>query len=226
MDAKEKHLKTGPMVLVYTGDDDQSRGDAHGAEGVGRKIAEKLGGAFHFLGDKQLAELYPEEKTEADALAYFFRDNGKPQVLLSKFWRIHEKALGKHEPLIVFLDNNEVLSQKYLNEKSLVNHHVTPEQLAADGDKFRTAYPALPSPLIAVLMARVTDVEAFAKKLVSKAAVYPEAAIFVTSIWRTPAGNYDALMKAIALQAKAQGAEGRIKVSGYPFTKEIGRAHV
>ena len=208
-----------PMVLVYIGDDDPSRGDAHGSAGVGRKIAQKIGGTFHFIGDKDLAALYPEEKTKADALAHYFRDHGKPDVLLSKFWRIHDKALGKDKPLSLFEDNNEYLSHKYLGEHSLVNHHVTPEMLAAEGQKFRDAYPGLPSPLVAVLMAKVDDVEAFAEKLISKAAAHPEAAIFVTSIWRTPPENYEHLMEALTRHAKAQGAEDRLKIIGYPFRK-------
>lgn len=210
---------SGPMVLVYTGTDDPSRGDAHGAEGVGQKIAEKIGGAFHFIGDKDLDRLYPEEKTKTAALAHYFRDHGYPDVLMSKFWRIHDPALGKHKPLIVFEDNNEYLSHKYLNDRSLVNHHVTAENLKEEGGKFAAAYPSLPSPLIGVLMAQLSDIKGFAEKLVSKAAAYPQSAIFVTSIWRTRPENYKELMEEIARQA---GAKDRITIIGHPFSKEPG----
>ncbi|MBI1215807.1 MAG: hypothetical protein GC185_08320 [Alphaproteobacteria bacterium] len=211
--------KKGPVVLVYIGSDDPARGDAHGAEGVGRKIAQKTGGSFHFVSDADLAARYPEDKDKPAQLAHYFKDNGKPDVLISKFWRIHDKALAGHKPLVVYEDTNEYMSQKYLGEKALVNHHVTPEKLASEGEKFRAHYPDLNAPLIGVLMAHIFDVKGFAEKLVAKAAATPQATIFVTTIWRTREENYKDLMEKLAQETAAKGAQDRIRIIGVPYTR-------
>lgn len=50
---------TGPMVLVYIGDDDPTRGDSHGFKDIGQRMAQKLNGRFHYLEDKLSAPCIP-----------------------------------------------------------------------------------------------------------------------------------------------------------------------
>lgn len=204
-----------PMVLVYIGDDDPLRGDSHGFKGIGQRLAQKLKGTFHYLEDSHLAGLYPDELSTAAALKRYFADHKAPDVVLSRGW--DKYAMKGQNPLLCIMDINEGLSEDYLGEYSLVSHHLTPELLENEGSKFREHYPALPHPLIAVMMVNVYGAWNFSKKLVEKCAAYPEATIFLCSSRRTRPENYAALAGILTDMIKEQGMEKRIRLEGYNF---------
>lgn len=72
------------MVMVYIGDDDPSRGDSHGFKGIGQRMAQKLGGRFHYIEDKHLSQLYPGYPRREDALEQYMKQHGKPDILLGR----------------------------------------------------------------------------------------------------------------------------------------------
>ncbi len=204
------------MVLVYIGSDDPTRGDSHGFTGIGQRLAQKLGGEFHYLEGAHLDKLYPGETSKKVALERYFADHKAPDIVLSRAW--DEYAHWKKKPLMCITSINEFLASRYLGESiNLVCHHLTPELLESEGKKFREHYPALPSPLIAVMMVRIKNAQDFAEKLVSKCAAYPEAAIFLCGSRRTPEINYNHLTEALTGVIKEQGLGQRIKLAGYDF---------
>lgn len=204
-----------PVVLVYIGGDDPSRGDSHGFKGIGQRLAQKLAGTFHYLEDSHLAELYPEEQSTEAALKRYFADHKAPDIVLSRQW--DKYAMKGQNPLLCITSVNEGLSEDYLGEYNLVSHHLTPELLESEGRKFREHYPALPHPLIAVMMVNVGNTWSFSKKLVEKCAAYPKATIFLCSSRRTRPENYAALAGILTDMIKERGMEQHIRFEGYDF---------
>lgn len=213
----------GPMVMVYIGDDDPSRGDSHGFKGIGQRIAQKLHGEFHYLEDRHLNELYPFLYRQQDKFEQYIKDNGKPQIMLSRYG-YYGGMMTSISPLLMVTDINEGLSYDLLGEKSLVSHHLTPELLGAQGKLFRENYKDITTPLIAVMMVNVDDIEAFAQKMVSKCEKYDEATIFLCTSRRTMGANYKMLKERLEQLAEEKGLGDRLKITGYNFHDHVGKA--
>ena len=213
----------GPMVMVYIGDDDPSRGDSHGFKGIGMRMAQKLHGEFHYLEDKHLGELYPDIGSPRDAFLRYLKDHGNPDIMLSRYG-YHSGMMTSIPPRLLVSDINEGLSDNLLGESSLVSHHLTPELLEEQGKQFRAKYSDIKTPLIAVMMVNVQDIESFAQKMVSKAAAYGEGAtVFICTSRRTHQDNYTKLKTRLEVLAAEKGLAGRLNISGYNFHEHVGQ---
>jgi len=212
----------GPMVMVYIGDDDPSRGDSHGFKGIGLRMAQKLHGEFHYLEDKQLVDLYPDISKPRDAFMRYLKDHGNPDIMLSRYG-YSGGMMTSIPPLLLVSDINEGLSDNLLGESSLVSHHLTPELLAEQGKQFRSNYAEIKTPLIAVMMVNINDIETFAQKMVSKCAAYDEATVFICTSRRTHEQNYTKLKTRLEELAEQKGLGGRLKISGYNFHEHVGQ---
>ncbi|MBI1215852.1 MAG: hypothetical protein GC185_08550 [Alphaproteobacteria bacterium] len=242
-EAPQTQKKDGPMVLVYIGEDDPSRGDSHGLKGIGQRMAQKLNGKFHYLEDDDLKRMYLENAHDVTApgaqdapapvpepgkksvdmdklLKRYLKENGKPEIVLSRFGQYND-AIKSAKPLLIVRDINETLSSRLLGEKSLVSHHLTPELLKAEGEKFRAQHPDFQGPLIGVLMVDINGYSSFAEKMVSKCAAYPQATIFLCGSRRTPNYDYDNLKEELEKAAKKKGLEGRLRIDGYNFLRGL-----
>lgn len=211
------------MVMVYIGDDDPSRGDSHGFKGIGMRMAQKLHGEFHYLENKHLVDLYPDISKPQDAFLKYLQDHGSPDIMLSRYGYYHG-MMTSIPPRLIVSDINEGLSDDLLGENSLVSHHLTPELLAEQGKQFRDNYKDINTPLIAVMMVNIGDTEAFAQKMISKAAAYEEGAtVFICTSRRTYQNNYTKLKNRLEELAEEKGIAGRLKISGYSFHENLGQ---
>lgn len=199
--------------MVYIGNDDPTRGDSHGFAGIGARMAQKLNGSYSYLEDKHLKALYPKISPHI-ALRHYFKDHGKPDIMLSRYY-IHHGTMTSHVPLLTVSDINEYLSSELLGERSLVSHHLTPELLEEEGKKFRAHYPDIAHPLIAVTMVNIRNIDAFAQKLVSKCAAYDACTVFLCSSRRTEHDNYAQLKSTLEKLAAEKGLTEKINVTGY-----------
>ena len=215
--------KSGPMVLVYIGDDDPTRGDSHGFKGIGLRMAQKLNGRFHYLEDKHLEEMYPDIRSADDGLSRYMQQHGKPDILLSRA-AYYGGMMTRITPLMMVKDINEGLSSDLLGDNSLVSHHLTPDIFDEHGAKFREHYKEIKTPIVAVMLVNLWDTEAFAEKMVAKCAQHDEGlTVFICSSRRTGSGSYDKLKKDIEDFAKTKGISDRLNVEGYNFEKESGK---
>lgn len=210
---------TGPRVMVYIGHDDPSRGDSHGFKGIGARMAQKLGGQFHYLENKHLQEMYPGE---TDPMALYVRDHGKPDILFSRFGDFGG-MMTSITPLMMVDSINEDLSAVLLGEKSLVAHHLTEEVLSEQGKQFRENYKDITTPLVAVMLVNIRDVETFAQKMVSKCAAYDEVTVFLCTSRRTYEDNYLQVKNRLNTLAEEHGLAGRMRVEGYSFQDSLRR---
>jgi hypothetical protein len=217
--------KSGPMVLVYIGDDDPTRGDSHGFKGIGRRMAQKLNGSFHYLEDKDLTKMYPDIRRPNDGLELYMKQHGTPDIVLSRAYH-YGGMMSRITPLMMVHDINEGLSSNLLGDSSLVSHHLTPEIFDEQGVKFRAQYKEITSPIIAVMLVSIYDIESFAQKMVSKCAHHDEVTVFICSSRRTSPGNYDKLKSRIEELAQEKGLDGRLKVDGYNFEQGRGKENV
>jgi len=223
--AKQLSSSTGPMVLVYIGDDDPSRGDSHGFKGIGQRMAQKLNGRFHYLEDKHLGALYPGIQI-SEGLDRYMQEHGRPDILLSRA-AYYGGMMTRITPLMMVKDINEGLSEDLLGDSSLVSHHLTPEIFDEHGARFRDHYKDIKTPIIAVMLVNIWDTEQLAEKMVSKCAQHDEPlTVFICSSRRTGSGNYELLKKNIEDRAREKGLGDRLHVEGYNFEKESGKENV
>lgn len=221
---KEASVKDkGPMVMVYIGDDDPSRGDSHGFKGIGMRMAQKLHGEFHYLENRHLVDLYPDISRPRDAFLKYLKDHGKPDIMLSRYG-YYGDMMTSISPRLIVSDINEGLSDSLLGENSLVSHHLTPELLEEQGKQFRDNYKEIKTPLVAVMMVNLHDIESFAQKMVSKGAAYEEGVtVFICTSRRTHQDNYAKLKTRLEELAAEKGLSGKLHISGYNFHEHVGQ---
>ena len=221
---KEATVKDkGPMVMVYIGDDDPSRGDSHGFKGIGMRMAQKLHGEFHYLENRHLVDLYPDISRPRDAFLKYLKDHGKPDIMLSRYG-YYGDMMTSISPRLIVSDINERLSDSLLGENSLVSHHLTPELLEEQGKQFRDNYKEIKTPLVAVMMVNLHDIESFAQKMVSKGAAYEEGVtVFICTSPRTHQNNYANLKTRLEDPAAEKGLSGKLHISGYNFHEHVGQ---
>lgn len=221
---KEATVKDkGPMVMVYIGDDDPSRGDSHGFKGIGMRMAQKLHGEFHYLENRHLVDLYPDISRPRDAFLKYLKDHGKPDIMLSRYG-YYGDMMTSISPRLIVSDINEGLSDSLLGENSLVSHHLTPELLEEQGKQFRDNYKEIKTPLVAVMMVNLHDIESFAQKMVSKGAAYEEGVtVFICTSRRTHQDNYAKLKTRLEELAAEKGLSGKLHISGYNFHEHVGQ---
>lgn len=220
--ARPPYLPAKPVILVSTLGDDKTRGDSHGYIGIGKNVAEKLGGEYHYIDEETLAALYPKISDEDDALSAHLDKIGTPDIVFArKFRRWHNGKIinGKYKIPFIVNDVNEDLSAGRFALKGIVAHHITPEISRAEGQKFSAAYPDLPRPLVAVIMTD-TKFSGLAELLIPKLKDFPEAGILVCSSRRTTNRSYENMMDTLASAIAESGATGRIRLRGYNFNDE------
>lgn len=216
---------SGPMVMVYIGDDDPTRGDSHGFKGIGLRMAQKLGGRFHYLEDKHLTQMYPGMPDPRNALDLYMKQHGKPDILLSRA-AYYGGMMTRISPLMMVRDINEGLSSDLLGDISLVSHHLTPEIFDEHGKKFRDHYKDIKSPIVAVMMVNIQDVESFAQRMISKCAQHDELTVFICTSRRTYQDNYIQLKGRMEELAREKGLGERLKIDGYNFHEHLGKENV
>lgn len=231
--ARPSYLPEKPVILVSTVGDDDHRGDSHAYIGIGRIVAEKLGGEYRHINDNTIDTLYPDLAGREHALHQYFEDHGVPDILFSRFYHSPElwypvyrdrQAMtydGKQPYIITAM--NEVLthsrSAPKINCDYMLSHHLTPALLRAEGEKLRQTYPQITSPLITVMMADNTTYN-LASCLISRIKNMPEATVFVCSGRRTDSEYFDEVRQSLHYEIGAARVQNKIRILGYDFKKE------
>lgn len=211
-----------PVVLACTLNVDENSGDCHGYTGIGKVVAQKLGGEFRHLNDDMLHAEYPK-KTVLAAMCHYYQDHGVPDIILtlhSAYYfpkQIGVAARKKIEPLVI-KGINEALYQKQMKD-NLVAHHVTPDALKAAGTRLVQAHPDLNETLITVMMAD-SAISLLAKNLVPRLHDIPSASIFVCSGRRTSTASFSLMMNSLTSAIESAGRSDTIKLHGYNYEKE------
>ena len=216
--ARPPYLPEKPIVLVSTLGDDKTRGDSHGYIGMGKIVAEKLGGEYHYVDAEILSALYPGQSNEGMALAAFLGKIGAPDIIFSSYHRDWDTVGDKNPMLITGI--NEKITPSRASEKELVTHHLTPELFKSEGEKFTAAYPGLPRPLIAVMMADMTT-HGLSATLAPMITEFSEAAIFVCSGRRTSAYGLNQMLSSLNHDLADNKLTERVTVLGYDFQEGL-----
>ena len=220
--AKPPYLPEKPLVLVSTLRDDSSRGDSHGYIGMGKIVAEKLGGVYQYLDEQVLRDRYSDTPDPEENLGLFLKDIGTPDIVFSRrYVSVLEKGDGTGKRPFVINDINENLPPFFSPLRRLVAHHLTPSLLREEGKKFDAAYPDLPRPLVAVMMADHTY-HRLPELLLSRLQTTEPSTVFVCSGRRTSTYHYEKIIEELNTAIEEKGAT-QTRVAGYDF--EQGRAN-
>ncbi|MBI2233909.1 MAG: mitochondrial fission ELM1 family protein [Micavibrio aeruginosavorus] len=213
--ARPPYLPEKPLVLVSTLGDDSSRGDSHGYIGLGKAVAQKLGGEYHYVDEEVLATLYPEIK--GDPLAAHLQKIGTPDIIFSRHrcdWTSQADPDKIHKLPFIIDEINENLGPWLGSRREMVAHHLTPEIYRAEGVKFTDAYPGLPRPLIAVMMADDTSF-GFSQTLAARIKNFPQSTVFVCSSRRTSSGGYNTMLSSLDSAFNRIGIQDRVMLLGH-----------
>ncbi len=212
--ARPPYIPEKPVVLVSTLGDDPMRGDSHGYIGIGKLVAEKLGGEYHYIDDDMLSTLYPGQKNQDLALAAYLGKIGAPDIVFARFSKDWQKICG--QPPFTIDNINETLIPIHASEKEIVAHHITPELFKSEGHKFAAAYPDIPRPLVAVMMANATS-HGLSSLLIPAIKDFRESSIFVCSGRRTNEYAYGAMISSLSTSIDKAGLNDRVKILEYPY---------
>ncbi len=191
-----------PLIVVRTCRQFPDRGDTHGALGLAFCVAQKTGGSVDVVSDEMLEKMYPD--THADErLMYYFSDKGSPDFLFS----IHHNStvnsyLDASGRGVIVSTINENIADKLKVRKAfnmLCPHHLTPEDLAYEGQHFATEYAELPRPFIGVFMVNAATGKNYETgvKLARQHWTHDQATFFVVTSHRTSEYCYSDFMKGL-----------------------------
>lgn len=218
--AKPSYLPEKPIVLVSTLHDDKNRGDSHGYIGIGKMIAEKLGGAYHYVDETVLQERYADGTDWEKGLYNFVEEFGTPDIFFCRYifpaiWSVANE-MGKRSFVISEINDN--LTPYFSPLRKIVAHHLTPSLLQEEGKKFDAAYPDLPRPLVAVMMANHST-QSLPEILTSRLQTTGPSTIFVCSGRRTSTDSYNDMIGRLKSSAEENGVS-QSQVVGYNFEKD------
>jgi mitochondrial fission protein ELM1 len=210
---------SGLKIYYVLGDDEPTRGDSHGYAGLGRVMAQKLGGQFFQIDDEMLAGQYPDEEiwNRPDC---FLRDHGPADIVLCRSPRTTGRFTDANT---IFIEGrNENFSDLRHNDM-LVAHHLTAEIFAQEGNRFASLYNDLAGDLIAVLLVdNCASAKLLGQSLVRNALKAEQSTLFITTCWRTPAHDYKDVMQSCRDAITEQGAQERVRLIGYNLDQEAG----
>jgi len=184
---------TKPFVMVDIADDDPSRGDTHGYVGAAQRVAQKMGAEFLFVDNHALEDMYPDLRDRNERLLQLFEDKGHPDILFSRWldYQIHQDLTAKAATLVIS-EVNEQLADSYgmphrKYPQEIVPHHLSPEALKYQGQRFAEEYQELPRPFIGVNLVSMHEsgTASLAERLAGLKNAYPEATFFICSCHRT-----------------------------------------
>lgn len=186
-----------PFVLMDIGSDYPGRGDTNGYKGIAQRVAKKLGADFLFLDHAILEEMYPSSKLRADRLLKLFQDKGYPDFIFStNLPGLVDEHLAKHSKgSILFIESwNESLSasldMRDQYPREIVPHHLSPDVLRTEGQRFAQEYEELPRPFIGINLVDGWLDGRTKEKLAGLRSAYDSASFFICSCHRTDAVGY------------------------------------
>ncbi len=215
--AKPPYLPETPVVLVSTLGDDSTRGDSHGYIGMGKIVAEKLGGSYHYVDESVLRDRFPKIDHPELRLNAFISEIGTPDIVFSRChhdYEDHNDFSGKTPYLINQI--NENLVPFFSSLRDLVAHHLTPTLLEEEGKKFEAAYPNLPHPLVAVMMTGSPG-RTLPEILPNTLQYFGQSTVFICTSRRTEQYYFEKMTKELNVSLNNLGLTDRVQILGYEF---------
>lgn len=208
-----------PYIYYVLGDDEPTRGDSHGYAGIGRAMARKLGGTFIQIDDETLTRLYPDQDSAYERENSFLRDYGVADIVICR--STYGTGRFTDRDTVMIEGRNENLGTE-LDKDMLVAHHITPEILHTEGQRFRKHYQdQIEGALIAFLLVEnIASEKLLGESLVRHALQNDQATIFLTTCWRTSETDYEKVMQGCRDAVRAASAEDRIKLLSYHLNDE------
>ncbi|MDE1153810.1 MAG: ELM1/GtrOC1 family putative glycosyltransferase [Micavibrio sp.] len=216
-----------PLVLVDIAHDEPGRGDTHGYIGIARRVAQETNAEFMYVDNHVLEDMYPQLRDREERLLQLFEDKGCPDFLFSRWlgFRVHQ-ALEEKGTGVVISNINEQLAdslgmphRKYPQE--IVPHHLSPEELQYQGQRFAEEYQELPRPFIGVNLVSMNEggTASLAERLAALKNAYPEATFFICSCHRTDERAQRHFMK--MLREGLQGSEDKFPVVEFDYKAQM-----
>ena len=213
------------IIVVNLADDDITRGDAAGWQGLAHVIGKKTDRRVVVVHEKQIkadtGSKSDDDKYE-DLLAQYLA-NEKPVSLI--FGNDFKKALRKmgQDPNEIYsvTSYNEGLSSNLISDSELVSHHLTKEMLDAEGAKFDERFPNIKNPIAAVMLVNPghdREIEFFANKLITLMAHHNEATIYLCGSRRTDSDRYDELLNRFRQIVAKRKLGKKIDIRSYKFS--------
>lgn len=212
---------TGPMVMVYIGDDDPKRGESVNALGLANNIAQKLGGRAALVNKAQLSSFLHERGDPTIIFERDFKDGGMTCI----DWR----SKCKTPPALVIPNANidlgpgisgVAIARRFLQEKDLVPHHLTPHIFAEKKQEFLSLYPDLPRPLIAAMITDPDIVMELQAPLARALQSYDQASVFVCSGRDISSTQFKNHIHQLQANLFALDLTQRITLIGYDYDRE------
>ena len=211
--------------MVNIAHDDETRGDVAGWRGLAHEVSQKLGGTVIEASKAKLKEAFPDQwdKVSYDVLlAQFLKAASPPSWVFGHKCEKTLNEIGQNPEDVHWVwEVNEWLSEHHLGEKTLVSHNLTQEQLATEGEVFDKRHPFIKKPIIAVMIVSVQDPElrkAFAERIVSVMANYPEASIYLCGSRRTWEKPQAELIKEIGQEIERQNLGNKLDLYSHEFS--------
>lgn len=223
---KKKFKKSAsPLVMAYIGTDDPHRGDSKASIGLSKLVAEMLNGRYVYVDQAMLNQNFPTIPNIREQLRRFCEQSGHPDVVIGTYsggirYSHEVKDAFPKKPALFINHINETLSKKRGSNPELVTHHLTTETLTQAGEEFKSHYPALKRPLVAVMMGgwiyHPQHTKPLAQKLIAVARHYPEITFFICPSRRTEQADRD-LIAVMEEEIKNAGLTGRVHIrsTGY-----------
>ncbi len=181
-----------PLIMAYIGNDEPERGDSKGSIGLAQNIAEQMGGDYIYVDDSLLKKLFPHID-EKKRMTSFLEKKGTPDIALGT--RAH-RFEGQRGVYAVTGYNETLCEDLCSNETMLVAHNLTRNLLAFERAKFKSHYPQIDGPLIAVMMGGGQEsFHNLALHLIELAAAHPKITLFICPSRRTENDKEELLPK-------------------------------
>lgn len=190
-----------PLVMAYIGDDTPHRGDSKAAIGLGKLVAEMVGGRYVYVDQAMLKKHFKDTRDIASQLKQYMEENGCPDIVIGTH-STTVRDLAAKPPTLIESQINESISARSSNARGLVSHHLTKELLGEKAREFDKRYPNIKGPLVAVMIGGYAyELRKSLKKISKIAAHYPDITFFVCPSRRTEALHYTRTVASLRKQS-------------------------
>ena len=161
--AEDVEMPTHPLIYAVIGDDEPTRGDCRAIQGVASAVAAKTNGSLRTINFKEMKSVSGADHItdHKRCLEELMKKDGIPDIVIG--------VRNSHDPnrdvidviskmdnpgqTLVVTGNSPKLSGHYTGYDELVPHHLTPENLAREGQKFSETYgDRIDGDLVAVML--------------------------------------------------------------------------
>jgi hypothetical protein len=212
-----------PLVMAYIGQDDPHRGDSKGAIGVGRIVAQMIGGDYVYVDEQRLAAKFNEVSGYSNQLQCYIQSVGDPDIVIGPSTSFIRKFVSEPTTLSEERYNEDYSQLRVKDSCGVVSHDLTDGFLNAAGRCFSDHNVErninIQGPLIGVLMGGAYgQMDMVAKSMVDMTHHMPEATFYLCPSRRTGMFHFKALKREIEIAAMREKTE--IHIIGESYARQ------